>query len=74
MSISEHPTTLTNLFNTMRYLLTAKQGLTHRVMLGCVILRHRLMMRDQPPLILIVNYYPGNMDNYLVLINTSTPQ
>ena len=54
MSIAEHPTTLTNLFNTMRYftnLLTAKQASTHRTMLGCVIFRHRLMTRDQPPLI-----------------------
>jgi len=30
--------------------LTAKQASTCRTMLGCVILCHRLMMHDQPPL------------------------
>ena len=32
--------------------LAAKQILTHRTMLGCIISRHRIMTRDQPPLVI----------------------
>jgi len=50
ISISEHPTTLKTFSIQCATLLTAKQASTCRTMLGCVILCHRLITHDQPPL------------------------
>ena len=51
--------------------LAAKQALTHRTMLGCIISRHRIMMRDQPPLGCYNVYLFGGLFILLIITTTS---